>query len=73
MTKKQAEQFNYMKAQLIKISKAYMTPQQIEKAAKKDEGYGPGYQETLEMSYENIQLEAARAVKGVKSVIIPSK
>ncbi len=69
MTDNQKRQFNNMRATLIKISKGYMTPTQLEKACKSKNGYvGLGYQETLEMSYENIQSEAKAAVKGVKKL-----
>ena len=46
---------------LKKIAKGYMTPDQI----RRDSGGGPlTYTEYLEMSYENIQQEAALAIKG---------
>ncbi len=66
MTEKQKQQFNRMRAILIRISKHYMTPAQIEKNCKKS--YGLDYEEALEMSYDNIKGEAANAVKNVKEI-----
>jgi hypothetical protein len=66
MTKKQAEQFNKMRAALLRISKSYQTPAQLRKSSKKQ--FGLDYEEALEMTYENIQGEAAAAIKGVKEV-----
>jgi hypothetical protein len=48
---------------LKRITK-YMTPDQIRRDAKK--GMGLDYEEYLEMSYENIQNDAKRAVHGVR-------
>ena len=48
---------------LKRITK-YMTYAQIQRDAEK--GHGLNYEEYLEMSYENIQLEAKRAIKGVR-------
>ncbi|QHV99248.1 hypothetical protein [Spirosoma endbachense] len=66
MTKKQAEQFNKMRAALLRISKMYQTPAQLRKSSKSQ--FGLDYEEALEMTYENLQSEAAAAVKGVKEV-----
>lgn len=55
---KQALQFNRMLAQLRKISKAYMTPDQIKRHSEGKNNFGIEYNEELEMSYENIQNEA---------------
>jgi uncharacterized protein (UPF0147 family) len=66
MTKKQIQQFNAMLKALKKISKDYQTPSQLRKNA--DKQYGLGYEEAIEMSYENIQSEAAFASKGVKYI-----
>lgn len=41
--------------------RAYMTPAQLRRAAK---NIGLEYEEYLEMSYENVLAEAARAIKG---------
>lgn len=46
---------------LKKIARRYMTPDQIRRDAK---NAGLDYDEYLEMSYENIQLDAERAIKG---------
>ena len=66
MTKKQIEQFNRMRATLIKISKGYQTPAQLLRDSEKD--YGLGYADALEMAYENIQGEAAFAVRSVREI-----
>ncbi|HXE63262.1 MAG TPA: hypothetical protein VN519_06950 [Bryobacteraceae bacterium] len=47
---------------LKRISRGYQTPDQLRKNAEKD--YGIEYDEALEMAYENIQAEAAGAIKG---------
>ena len=58
-----AEQQQRMYDTLKKIAKGYMTPKQI----KRDSGgSGLDYEEYLEMAYENIQTDAARAIKGVR-------
>lgn len=49
---------------LKKISKQYMTPQQIYKNSVKI--YGVDYEEALEMTYENLQHEASMAIKGIR-------
>lgn len=49
---------------LKRIARNYMTPVQIRRDAKKNVGLD--YEEYLEMSYENIQTDAARAIKGVR-------
>jgi aminopeptidase N len=66
ITKKQAEQFNRMRAALIQIAKEYQTPVQLKRNSGKQ--YGLDYEEVLEMSYENIQDEAKLASKGVKAL-----
>lgn len=66
MTKKQAQQFNKMLQALRAIAKDYQTPDQIRRNCEKQ--YGLGYEETLEMSYENIQLTAKIASKGVRPI-----
>lgn len=50
---------------LKRIARGYMTPDQIRRDAEKEE-FGPGYEEYLEMSYENIQETAKRAIHGVR-------
>lgn len=66
MNNNQAIQFNRMREALLRISKHYMTPDQIRRDSKGS--WGLGYEESLEMSYENIQNEARMAVKGVRFV-----
>lgn len=66
MTKKQAEQFNIMRNTLIKISKGYMTTEQLRKNSEKL--YGLDFEECIEMTYDNIQADAKHAVKGVKEI-----
>lgn len=69
ITQKQAYQFNIMLNQLKKISKQYQTPAQLRKGSQGE--YGIDFEEALEMSYENIQNEAAFGCKGVKAIVIP--
>jgi hypothetical protein len=66
ITEKQMFQFNRMFLALKKISKEYMTPKQLRKDCEGE--YGLDFEETIEMSYENIQAEAASAIKGVKGI-----
>ena len=47
---------------LRKIAKAYMTTDQLQRCAEKK--YHVGYLEALEMAYDNIQAEAAAAIRG---------
>lgn len=68
MTSKQIAQFNFMRATLIRINKHYMTPDQMRREHDRGRGMGPSYNEEVEMAYENIQWDAARAVKGVKEL-----
>jgi hypothetical protein len=46
---------------LKRIARGFMTPDQIRRDS---DNMGLGYEEYLEMSYENIQVEAERAIKG---------
>lgn len=64
MTPRQKEQFNRMRGALKRISKGFKTPDQLRKDA--DSKYGLEYEEAIEMAYENIQSEAAYAVRGVR-------
>lgn len=66
ITERQAHQFNRMRIALIKIAKAYQTPDQLRRNCGKQ--YGLGYEETLEMSYENLQAEAKAASKGISKI-----
>lgn len=47
---------------LRRIAKDYMTVEKLQKNAERQ--YGIGYEEALEYAYENIQQEAANAIKG---------
>lgn len=67
MTEKQKEQFNNMLATLRRISKDYQTPEQLQKSHWKQFGL-EDYEDCLEMSYENIQNDAAQATKGVRAI-----
>lgn len=49
---------------LIRIAKAYLTPAQLRRNA--DARAGLEFEEALEMAYENIQGEAAAAIRGKK-------
>lgn len=74
ITIKQAEQFNRMRAALLRIAGIgnngrYMTPAQIKRDAEKN--HGLDYEEELEMVYENIQGEARVAGSGVRAIEIP--
>lgn len=71
ITQKQAHQFNFMRHVLKRISKDYMTPAQIRKDTKGD--FGLDFEEMIEMSYENIQTEAAAGCKNVKAINVPLK
>ena len=64
MTQKQAEQFNRMLAALKQISKGYQTPDQLRRSAEKE--YSVGYEEAIEMAYENIKELAKLASRGVR-------
>ena len=63
ITEKQKQQFNLMLNALKKI-KAYQSPEKLRKDSSKD--WGLDFEEVIEMSYENIQGEAAFACKNVK-------
>lgn len=71
MTPKQIEQWNNMLETLKRIGGKskwtnYMTTAQLRRGAEKD-GFME-FEEVIEMTYENIQAEAASACKGVKSI-----
>lgn len=66
MTEKQKEDFNRMLHYLRRISKEYQTPSKLRKDSEKD--WDLGYEETLEMAYENIQNDAKFACKGIKEI-----
>lgn len=67
ITQKQAAQFNTMLQTLKRISKGYQTSVQLRRESEGD--YGLDFEEALEMAYDNLQSEASRASKGVKSIV----
>ena len=62
-TVKEYEQFCRMRIALKRIT-LYQTPDQLRRRSQKD--WGLDYQESLGMSYENIQQEAKNALRGVR-------
>lgn len=46
----------------LKRINRYMTTEQLQRRAEKE--YGVSYHEALEMAYDNIQAEAADAIRG---------
>lgn len=58
------EQIVKMYAALERIAKGYQTPNQLRKNSDKE--WGLGYEESLEMAYENLQVEAKAGIKGVR-------
>ena len=64
MKKTKQEQFNYMLATLRRISKEYMTSEQLRN--KSEQMYGLEFEEAIEMSYDNIQGEAEVCAKGIR-------
>lgn len=68
ITEKQAQQFNRMLDTLKKISKDYMTTEQLR--SKSEKMYGLEFEECIEMVYDNIQSDAQSACKNVKRMII---
>lgn len=61
---KQYQHFFKMFLALNSIAKEYSTPSQLKRNSEAD--YGLDYESALEMSYENIQEEAKRAIKGFR-------
>ena len=55
-----------MRNALIRIAKEYQTPAQLRRSS--NSMYGLDFEESIEMSYENIQSDAKAAVKGVKAL-----
>lgn len=49
---------------LKRIARAYQNLEQLERSAEKQ--WGVSYKEALEMAYENIQQEAANAIRGMR-------
>lgn len=68
ITEKQAIQFNLMRQTLIGIHKGYQTANQLRRNSEKE--YGLDFDEAIEMAYDNIQLTAKSAVKGVKAIAL---
>jgi len=66
MTPKQKQQFNFMLAGLKRLAKGYQTTSQLQRGSKGD--YGLDYTEALEMSYENMQNDAAYYSKGIREI-----
>lgn len=65
MTPTQQKQFNRMRDALLRITKGYMPPDELRRKAERE--YGCGFDEAIEMAYENMQAEAREAVKGVRA------
>ena len=64
MKAKQIQQIQNMYRALQTISKDYMTPSQLRRNSEKT--YGLDYEDSMEMSYENMQELAKQSIKGVK-------
>jgi len=64
MRDKRTEREQRMFDALRKIAKGYMTPDQLRK--KSEKLYGLEYAEALEFTYENVQAEAAEAIRGMR-------
>lgn len=58
------DHYNRMLAALKTIANEYQTPEQLRRNCEKE--YGLGYEETIEMAYENIQQLAKDASRGVR-------
>lgn len=70
-TKINVDHYNRMYDALKTIATGYQTPEQLRRNSKGQ--YGLGYEETLEMAYENIQQlakDATRNVRKIKTEII---
>lgn len=63
MTPKEEKDYERMYLMLLRI-KQYQSPSKMRRDSQKD--WGVGFEECLEMAYENIQQEAARGLKGVR-------
>lgn len=61
MTEKQLATLKAYRAALERIARGYQTPAQIQRSSGNE--YGLEYTETLEMAYENMQLEARAVLK----------
>lgn len=73
MTKKQEQQFNIMLGALRciaghrKAPTTFMTPDQLRKSK---EANFMGFEEVIEMAYENMQGMAKDAINGVKPIVV---
>ena len=65
MTDTQKKNYNKMLETLKRI-RDYNSPEKLRRESEKD--FGLGFEEALEMAYENIQAEATGAIKGVRPV-----
>jgi hypothetical protein len=66
MTPEEKQQFNKIFFALQRIAKDYKASYELREDC--EEEYGLEYEEVLEMTYENIQSDAAMAIIGIKSV-----
>ena len=66
ITEKQREQFNKMIVALKTIGNEYKTPTQLRRNSQND--WGLDFDEAIEMAYENMQVTAKSACKGVKYI-----
>jgi len=64
ITEKQQVQFNRMLEALTAIHKSYESTEKLRRNSEKN--WGLDFEEAIEMAYENIQLLAKTASKGVK-------
>jgi len=62
MTEKQKRDYTNMYNTLVRI-KSYDSPAKLRKQSRGD--WGLDFEDAIEMSYENIQLEAKHGIKGV--------
>jgi hypothetical protein len=49
---------------LKRIAEGYQTPDELREDSEDD--FGCDYEDALEMSYENLQFEAANAIEGIE-------
>ena len=71
MTREEAIRFNTLYNSLVRISN-YQSPESIQHESETEEDGALGYQEMLEMAYDNVLQEATLAIKGIEPVeIVP--
>ena len=63
MTELQQQQFDKMKAALMRISSGYQTSDQIRESC--EEEYGLDFESAIEMAYDNMQFDATNALLGI--------